>query len=565
MRFSKFFATIIVVFALTALLFNQSISKYAEQKYHTTFTLDSPLLIALNTPANALASMIENLLPDPAKLGFNAGESTSDSTLQEEKRIKLEEGKLVIKNSATLLLIGDSMMQGVSMTLTPQLKRRNLQVIDMAKQSTGLTYTKFFNWNEALENALEENPNIDIIVVMLGANDPWNIGRVRFGTPEWDSIYTERIQAIIEAAKAHDAFVFWYQVPLVKNKKLSAKIEHLNTLYQAQDDQERVFFLETNPIFAPDGEYLPERENAKGNKVRIRANDGIHFSGYGSRLLSTLLLERLEVIIEESQESPEAQNTQDTAKDSPTKPANPAAADTQATPPAPNHSSTPSHPNTQNSPSTPNAPAQSLEPAIDSTPQPTTPNNPNPPANPADTTAPKPATQSTPTLPANPTTATKPLNPAKPSPSSPKTPSNATPSQAPTLPNPTQKPALDTPAKESIKQSAKESTKEAAKESTQNTAKDSPTKPATQPTAQPKTQPAPTPALEPTTTPKQNPPTPLNTPTEIPIEIPIDLPADIPPSSQGGTLEDKTDPSTPANDETIPFAKVQESDTKGAL
>ena len=545
MRFSKFFATIIVVFALTALLFNQSISKYAEQKYHTTFTLDSPLLIALNTPANALATMIENLLPDPAKLGFDAGESTSDSTPQEEKRIKLEEGKLVIKNSATLLLIGDSMMQGVSMTLTPQLKRRNLQVIDMAKQSTGLTYTKFFNWNEALENALEENPNIDIIVVMLGANDPWNIGRVRFGTPEWDSIYTERIQAIIEAAKAHDAFVFWYQVPLVKNKKLSAKIEHLNTLYQAQDDQERVFFLETNPIFAPEGEYLPEKENAKGNKVRIRANDGIHFSGYGSRLLSNLLLERLEVIIEESQESPEAQNTQDTAKDSPTKPANPAAADTQATPTAPNHSSTPSHPSTQNSPSATNTPAQSLEPAIDATPQPTTPNNPNPPANPADTTAPKPATQSTPTLPANPATATKPLNPAKPSPSSPKTPSNATPSQATILPNPTQKPALDTPAKESAKE----------------TTKDSPTKPATQP----KTQPAPTPALEPTTTPKQNPPTPLNTPTEIPIEIPIDLPTDIPPSSQGGTLEDKTDPSTPANDETIPFAKVQESDTKGAL
>ena len=518
MRFSKFFATIIVVFALTALLFNQSISKYAEQKYHTTFTLDSPLLIALNTPANALATMIENLLPDPAKLGFDAGESMGDSTPQEEKRIKLEEGKLVIKNSATLLLIGDSMMQGVSMTLTPQLKRRNLQVIDMAKQSTGLTYTKFFNWNEALENALEENPNIDIIVVMLGANDPWNIGRVRFGTPEWDSIYTERIQAIIEAAKAHDAFVFWYQVPLVKNKKLSAKIEHLNTLYQAQDDQERVFFLETNPIFAPDGEYLPERENAKGNKVRIRANDGIHFSGYGSRLLSSLLLERLEVIIEESEESPETENTQDTAKDSPTKPANttsPAAADTQATPTPPNHSSTPSRPNTQNSPSAPNAPAQSLEPA----------------------------TQSTPTLPTNPATATKPLNPAKPSPSSPKTPSNATPSQAPILPkaNPTQKPALDSPAKESAKE----------------TTKDSPTKPITQP----KIQPAPTP----TTTPKQNPPTPLNTPTEIPIEIPIDLPADIPPSSQGGTLEDKTDPSTPANDETIPFAKVQESDTKGAL
>ena len=554
MRFSKFFATIIVVFALTALLFNQSISKYAEQKYHTTFTLDSPLLIALNTPANALASMIENLLPDPAKLGFNTGESTLDSTPQEEKRIKLEEGKLVIKNSATLLLIGDSMMQGVSMTLTPQLKRRNLQVIDMAKQSTGLTYTKFFNWNEALENALEENPNIDIIVVMLGANDPWNIGRVRFGTPEWDSIYTERIQAIIEAAKAHDAFVFWYQVPLVKNKKLSAKIEHLNTLYQAQDDQERVFFLETNPIFAPDGEYLPERENAKGNKVRIRANDGIHFSGYGSRLLSSLLLERLEVIIEESEESPEAQNTQDTAKDSLTKPASPAAADTQATPTPPNHSSTPSRPNTQSSPSAPNAPAQSLEPAIDSTPLPTAPNNPNPPANLADTTAPKPATQSTPTLPTNPTTATKTPNPAKPSPSSPKTPSN-------TPPNPTQKPTLDAPAKESTK----ESTKEAAKQSTQNTAKDSPTKPATQPTAQPKAQPTPTPVPTPTTTPKQNPPTPLNTPTEIPIEIPIDLPADIPPSSQGGTLEDKTDPSTPANDETIPFAKVQESDTKGAL
>ncbi|WP_104697303.1 MULTISPECIES: SGNH/GDSL hydrolase family protein [unclassified Helicobacter] len=312
MKFWKFFFTLCMIYFSISLLFNQSILKYLEQKYHWEFSQEdnsfNQLLVWFSQPTVMLSDKFEELLPKASTLGYKnieENQSQLSEVIQEETseippRISIENDKLVIRDYATFLFIGDSMMQGVSMTLTPKLQKQNIQVIDLAKQSTGLTYSKFFNWPEVLENTLNENLNIDVIVVMLGANDPWNIGKLKFQTPEWDEVYSQRIQRIYELAKERQIFIFWYEIPVVKNPKLNTRISHLNELYEQEAMLNRAFFIKTNFLFAPQGIYTPDLQKDNNTRVKIRASDGIHFSIAGSRLLSDLLIEKLEVIQEKA-------------------------------------------------------------------------------------------------------------------------------------------------------------------------------------------------------------------------------------------------------------------------
>lgn len=308
MNFWKFFFTLCFIFVSVILLFNQSILRYLEQKYHWEFPQEnSGFLVWINQPVSFLSDKVEELLPKTSTLGYKNLEENQPylpEVKQEETddvvipRISVENDKLIIRDYATFLFIGDSMMQGVSMTLTQKLQKQNIQVIDLAKQSTGLTYSKFFNWPNVLENTLNENLNIDAIVVMLGANDPWNIGKLKFQTPEWDEVYTQRIQSIYDIAKERQIFVFWYEIPMVRDPKLNTKIMHLNELYEQKALLNHAFFIKTNFLFAPQGIYTPDIQRDNHTRTKVRAPDGIHFSIAGSRLLSDLLIERLEVIQE---------------------------------------------------------------------------------------------------------------------------------------------------------------------------------------------------------------------------------------------------------------------------
>ncbi|CBG39656.1 SGNH/GDSL hydrolase family protein [Helicobacter mustelae] len=279
MRFLHFFLSLCVIFLINIAAFHQSIKNYLEQKYHISiFPTKEP-----QEPKKTKISQPTPIKPTP-------------------KYPRIAGGKIEVLSHSNFLLIGDSMMQGIGMSLVSALKKMGFVVINEAKQSTGLTYVNFFNWPRELENLLKQN-KIDVIVIMLGANDPWNLGKVRYGTPNWDAIYKERVDAILQLAKNYQSAVIWYEIPLVKNPKLSARLPHLNALYKEALQHSGDLFLSVNEIFAPNGNYAPFLENKDGKSISLRANDGIHFTRSGSRILTNLLLERITVIPREEKAS----------------------------------------------------------------------------------------------------------------------------------------------------------------------------------------------------------------------------------------------------------------------
>lgn len=152
---------------------------------------------------------------------------TNLTLIQDANISFIDNTKLELQNGDEFLFIGDSLMQGVAIALNRDLRNLNLKVTDLSKQNTGLSYKSYFDWSKATNEAFVKNSNIKYLVVLLGANDPWDIKKGgnyhHFGSPSWIDIYTNRVDEIIKIAKKHKAKVFWFEIPPVKKRRFEQK------------------------------------------------------------------------------------------------------------------------------------------------------------------------------------------------------------------------------------------------------------------------------------------------------------------------------------------------------
>lgn len=112
-------------------------------------------------------------------------------------------------------------MQGVAPFVQKHLKQEyGVQSVNLSKQSTGLSYPNFFDWPKTIEQTLQKEPDIRVLVVFLGPNDPWDfpMGKkyLKFASPEWEAEYLNRVRRILDAASAHDVQVIWLGIPYMK-------------------------------------------------------------------------------------------------------------------------------------------------------------------------------------------------------------------------------------------------------------------------------------------------------------------------------------------------------------
>ncbi len=338
MKIREFIFTLVVAFIIVVVIMNKSVNTYIEQKYHISLLdTDNEILVILGMPRVWLDSLRTKIFPSQEDLALQ--ESIKDDSQQNVQEAKEdssqsiesseaessapeihypfvdENGYIVLKPHSTILFIGDSMMQGVGMTLGRELKKLGFHVIDIAKQSTGLTYVGFFDWNATLKESFIKNPNIDIVIMMVGANDPYNMPKIKYQSQEWIDVYTSRIQGIIDTTLEHKALLVWYQAPIVKKEPLNQRLSFLNTLYKECVDSAKQVFLESNSVLAPQGVYDAYVKNEQGKSIKVRGSDGIHFSGEGSRMLGKLFIDRLKILEEEpeSSDTDTKDNTQDFA------------------------------------------------------------------------------------------------------------------------------------------------------------------------------------------------------------------------------------------------------------
>ena len=212
------------------------------------------------------------------------------------------EGKIKLTKNDKIFFVGDSMMQGIAPHVRNTLfKEHGIESIDLSKQSTGLAYTQYFNWPQLIKDTFSANPEIKLLVVFLGPNDPWDIpaGKglpyIKFQSPEWENIYRTRIKEIIQTAQNHQAQIIWLGVPNMKKAKLNDSMLYLNNLYLTEAEQNKIQFIPTNNIVGNNNDQYTNFVQVGEKNVKVRIDDGIHFTIAGQQLIAQKVLSYIHV------------------------------------------------------------------------------------------------------------------------------------------------------------------------------------------------------------------------------------------------------------------------------
>ena len=206
--------------------------------------------------------------------------------------------KIVLKQGDSVLITGDSMMQYIGIIARQNYPKLGLKVLDLSKQSTGLLYKKSHNWAQVIKDTLAQNKDIKLLVMLIGANDPWgrsiNGKFYKLNSPEWREFYTGRVDEIYKIAKASNVKVLWLSLPCMQKTDYAKKTQLLNEIYKSASEQNGQIFINTSEYLCQNDEYKTHIDIA-GKRSKIRQDDGVHISKIGSQILADEILKRIEI------------------------------------------------------------------------------------------------------------------------------------------------------------------------------------------------------------------------------------------------------------------------------
>lgn len=199
-----------------------------------------------------------------------------------------------------ILLAGDSMMQGVAPLLMSDLARLHpdWEVHDMSRQSTGLTVRRYFDWPTRITDEMDAK-SLTLVVVFLGPNDPWDMmvegKRHVFPSPGWALHYALRVDEVVAAAVERKVRVIWIGLPSMREGRVRDGAILQNHIFHARAKNWGTDYLATEPLIGTLSEPFKKfKPQEGGQSVNFRAEDGIHMTPSGLRVVKQALLEHIE-------------------------------------------------------------------------------------------------------------------------------------------------------------------------------------------------------------------------------------------------------------------------------
>ncbi len=200
----------------------------------------------------------------------------------------------------SVLLVGDSLSIGLGQQLEAVFASRgDVRFAHLGKVSSGLANPGFFDWNAQLSAQVKAH-HPDVVLIMLGANDdkplPGADGRsAAFGSKAWDAAYAARLARLHAIARAENprATVYFIGVPVMGDPSFNALMVHVNGVIAATAASlpDCAFIDVKDTLADAKGRFAPLARVPDGGVVKLRAADGVHISGTGSRLLAARCLD----------------------------------------------------------------------------------------------------------------------------------------------------------------------------------------------------------------------------------------------------------------------------------
>jgi hypothetical protein len=199
-----------------------------------------------------------------------------------------------------LAVFGDSMAVDLAKALERlYAEDPNLVIIAQGVGSSGFVRPDFFDWNKTIGEQIAAN-SFDIAVVIIGINDrqTMKIDGKSFKalTPEWTATYSARVTDFVTQLRNANKPTIWVGLPPMEAPSYAKAVNQISEIQKLATFSAGAEFLDIFERFATEeGKYTTHGPDLNGNRVRMRKDDGIHFSAAGADKLAFYLSQSLKL------------------------------------------------------------------------------------------------------------------------------------------------------------------------------------------------------------------------------------------------------------------------------
>jgi hypothetical protein len=202
------------------------------------------------------------------------------------------------EGATRLMVMGDSMAVDVGNALERfYAEDPNIAILTQGVGSSSFARPDYFDWPKALATEIAKN-SFDIAVVILGINDRQSISAggesYKTLTPEWSAEYSARVSGFVNQFRAANKPVIWIGLPPMPSGAYGQAMIQINEIQRLAVFGGGGEFLDIYDRFVgDDGNYSSVGPDLNGNRVKMRKDDGIHFTVAGADKLAFYLSQAL--------------------------------------------------------------------------------------------------------------------------------------------------------------------------------------------------------------------------------------------------------------------------------
>jgi hypothetical protein len=191
-----------------------------------------------------------------------------------------------------VLATGDSMIQIIDSFLQQRIgSRPGVSVRSDAHISTGISKPFMLDWvRQARRQASADRP--DVVVMFIGANDGFPIGRAPCCGGDWIARYARRARSMMRSySRGGRTTVYWLLLPTPRDATFQRVFRGVNAalLRAARHYPGEVRLLDLRRTFTPSGHFRSAMR-WHGRTVTVRQGDGVHLSVGGASIAASLIL-----------------------------------------------------------------------------------------------------------------------------------------------------------------------------------------------------------------------------------------------------------------------------------
>jgi hypothetical protein len=211
--------------------------------------------------------------------------------------------KPAIEKSLTatrLAVFGDSLAVDLAKALERfYAEDPNIVILNQGVGSSGFVRSDFFDWDKTAHEQTAANA-FDIAVMIVGINDRQTLtldgDALKPLTPEWSEVYKARVADFVEALRAANTPVIWVGLPAMSKSDYSAAMGQISGIQRLAAFSGGAEFVDIYDRFVDeDGKYSSYGPDLNGNRVRMRKEDGIHFTAAGADKLAFYLSQTIKL------------------------------------------------------------------------------------------------------------------------------------------------------------------------------------------------------------------------------------------------------------------------------